>query len=232
MDYDYRAIRKLFQLTKPTGLSEELIQKIRDILQEKIPKSLENYYRLCGGCKEMNSAQDYLITPDGRYGISFPPQNFPNPEFFAFYAENQYVCIWGFKKAEALAEDDPKVYESLDDGETWQPTNYTISQNLISHALMHFVFSVEYFCEDLYYISKEQINQLKEQILSMEQGRVYQFSNDQYLQPYDDTVIMIQCDHTVNEEGDLYFSSRDEQHFKATEKLIYNIIGLEYDSDK
>ena len=217
------------------GLPKDHIQKIEDLLQGPLPKALKNYYEWCGGCKDMNSAQDFLLTLDGRYG-HYAFKNFLHPDYFAFYVENQCVYVWGFKKTEGYAKGDPEVYESSDLGKTWSPTGNSLSQFLNSHAYMNFIFSMEYFNEDFVDATEEQVQQLKEQFPIIENvGSPTTTTNNnnnnniQYLQPYEDTIIMIQ--EGVDEKYELYYSSRSKQNFKKINRIILRMTGFEFDSE-
>lgn len=94
MVYTYEEICRLFDLYAPVPLPEEQIIEIRKYFG-KIPKALENYYRICGGCEVINSAQDYLLTADGRY--CYKLQNWNYTDYSVFYVENQCVSEWAKK---------------------------------------------------------------------------------------------------------------------------------------
>jgi len=221
-NYEYKNIRELFQLDKPVGLSEEHIDKIRQQFKG-LPKALENYYRLCGGCKDMNSAQDFLLAPEKKYGYT-SIEKFVYPGYCSFYIENQCVYICGIKQSD-IHQEDPEVYMTYDNGKTWEPINDTVSQFLISHAYMNAVFSMEYMTEDFYQITSNQIKQLSEHFSLVENAKSNSNNGMQFFQPYDDTVIMVT--YSNDDLGELCYSSRDERHFDEINKIIYNILGIE-----
>lgn len=126
MNYDYQKIRDLFNLNVPDSLPEKQITEIKDYFGA-IPKALEDYYRLCGGCKEMNSAQDFLLTPDGIYSYKLKTWNYS--DYCVFYVENQCCVEWAIKKSD-LNMENPPVYETYDSGETWGKICDSVSQYL------------------------------------------------------------------------------------------------------
>ena len=221
MNDNYQNIRELFHLDVPCPLPDEQIEQIRKQLGA-IPKTLEDYYRLCGGCPEMNGTQDFLLTPNGRYGY-YHLEKFNYPDYCVFYVENQCAAEWAFKKSDRNQEN-PPVYETYDSGETWKKTADSVSQFLISEAYMQAVFSKEYTNEEFYPVTPEQI-----QILAGKFPRADADSDlylgVQFFQPYPDTVIMI----LYNDEtySDLLYSSDSEEHFEKIDSMISEILGFE-----
>ncbi len=227
MNYAYQNIRELFHLTEPSPLPEHQIEQIREHFGA-IPKALEDYYRLCGGCAEMNSTQDSLLTPDGKYhGMRKKTKNFMQnwnyPDYCVFYVENQCASEWAFKKSDRN-EENPPVYETYDSGETWKKTADSVSQFLTSEAYMQAVFSKEYTTEEFYPITPEQIQLLAGKFPRADAGSDL-YLGVQFFQPYPDTVIMI----LYNDEtySDLLYSSDSEEHFEEIDSIISEILGFE-----
>ncbi|ORX85167.1 hypothetical protein BCR32DRAFT_290835 [Anaeromyces robustus] len=225
--YEYKNIRELFQLDQPEGLSKEYIERIRQQFNG-LPKALENYYKLCGGCKDMNSAQNFLLAPDKKYGYT-SIDKFIYPGYCPFYIENQCVNIWGIKQSD-INQENPEVYITQDNGKTWEPTNDSVSQFLISQAYMNALFSMEYSTEEFYRITSNQIKQLSKQFSFVEDAKSNINNGIQFLQPYEDTIIIII--NSNDEIGDLCYSSRSEKHFNEINKIIYTILGIELSSDE
>jgi len=225
MQYEYKNIRELFHLDQPSPLPDEQIEQIRKQFGS-IPEALENYYRLCGGCTEMNGTQDFLVTPDGRYGHYFL-EKFGYPDYCVFYVENQCVSEWAIKKAD-LNQENPPVYESYDNGETWLKTTDSVSQFLISEAYMQAVFSYEYSSEEFYEITPEQIQILAEKFPRTDADSDL-YHGVQFFQPYPDAIIMILYNN--GEVFDLLYSSESEEHFEELDQMISEILELETEED-
>ena len=221
MQYEYKNIRELFHLDQPSPLPDEQIKQIR-MHFGSIPEALENYYRLCGGCTEMNGTQDFLVTPDGRYGHYFL-EKFSCSDYCVYYTENQCVSEWAFKKSDSNQEN-PPVYESYDNGETWLKTTDSVSQFLISQAYMQAVFSYEYSSEEFYEITPEQIQILAEKFPRTEADSDL-YHGVQFFQPYPDTIIMILYNN--QEYSDLIYSSESEEHFEEIDQIISEILDFE-----
>lgn len=215
MKYDYTKIRELFHISEPEPLPEEQITEINDYFGA-IPKALEDYYRLCGGCKDMNSAQDFLLTPDGRYGHNLL-KNWNCSEYCVFYTENQCACDWAVKKSD-LNKENPPVYESYDE-ETWYKSADSVSQFLISHAYFHAAFSFEYSNEEFYEADKKQAEEIEKKFPSANaDSELYKF-----FQPYPDTVIAL----IYNDDSFLViYSSENEEHFNETDDIICEILDI------
>ena len=225
MNDNYQNIRELFHLDAPCPLPEEDIEQIRKQFGA-IPKALETYYHLCGGCPEMNSTQDFLLTPNGRYG-NYHLKEFGYPEYCVFYVENQCVSEWAVKKSD-LNQENPPVYETYDNGETWHKTCDSVSDFLISEAYMQSAFSKEYSNEEFYEITNEQIQILAEKFPRADADSDL-YHGVQFFQPYPDTVIMI----LYNDEtySDLLYSSDSEEHFEEIDSMISEILGFAPEED-
>lgn len=226
MNFNYKKICDLFQLKEPSPLPEEEIEKIRSCFGE-IPKALEEYYKFCGGCEAMNSAQDFLLTTDGRYG-DYLLKDFEFPEYYGFYTENQCVCVWAVKKSD-LNQENPPVYASWDvfgeddmpnqNSDIWHKTSDSISEFLIAHAYLHAAFSMPYSIEEFCEADAEQAEQIAE-AFPLTANADMQFSA-----PYDDTVIAV-----LRQEEDYFlviYSSWDEAHFEEIDKIMSEILGIE-----
>lgn len=221
MNYSYKKICELFHLNKPEPLPEEQITEIHNYFGA-IPKALEDYYRICGGCKDMNSAQNFLLTPDGRYAYNLKKWNYD--EYCVFYTENQCVCDWAIKKSD-LNMENPPVYETYD-GKTWYKTTDYISEFLISHAYLHAAFSFEYSNEEFYEADKEQAEEIEKKFPSADAASSL-YTGIKFFQPYPDTVIGIL--HDDDESFSVIYSSESEEHFDETDSIICKILGLEDD---
>ncbi|MBR1555294.1 MAG: SMI1/KNR4 family protein [Oscillospiraceae bacterium] len=221
MNDNYQNIRELFHLDAPCPLPEEDIEQIRKQFGA-IPKALEDYYRLCGGCAEMNATQDFLVTPDGRYG-NYHLNLFSYPDYCVFYAENQCVAEWAIKKSD-LNQENPPVYETYDDGRTWHQICDSVSDFLISEAYMQSALSKEYSSEEFYQMTPEQF-----QILSEKFPCAGIYETMQFLQPYQDTVLMIS---KFKENFSLLYSSDSEEHFEEIDGIISEILGFESDEEE
>ena len=220
MNTAYENICELFQLSEPSPLPAEEIEKLRKQFGA-IPKALEKYYHLCGGCEEMNATQDYLVTPDGRYGNYFL-KNFNYPEYCVFYVENQCCSEWAVKKSD-LNQENPSVYETHN-GKDWIKTKSSVSQFLISEAYMQAVFSKEYSNEEFYEITAEQVQILAEKFPHAEADSDL-YMGVQFFQPYPDTVIMILYNDDIY--FNLLYSSDTEEHFEQIDSIISEILGFE-----
>ncbi len=226
MNDNYQNIRELFHLNAPCPLPDDQIEKIRKQFGA-IPKALEDYYRLCGGCEEMNSTQDFLLTPDGRYG-HYQLEKFSYPEYCVFYAENQCVSEWAVKKSD-LNQENPPVYTTYDNAETWLKTGDSVSQFLTSEAYMQAVLLKEYSNEEFYEILPEQISVLAEKFpRANADSNLY--GGVQFFQPYPDTVIMVL--YNTDEDFSLLYSSDSEEHFEEIDSTIAEILGLETDEEE
>jgi len=219
MNYDYQNVLELFGLETPVPLPKDQIEKIRGIFGG-IPKALEDYYRTCGGCIDMNSAQDFLVTPDGIY--YYRTENFDYDDYCVFYAENQCVSEWAVKKSDLNLEN-PPVYESYG-GETWEKTDDSLYQSLVSHAYLQGAFSLEYSSEEFYEADTEQVSKIAEKFSHISADSSL-YTGVKFFLPYPDTVIAV-----LNNDDDSYliiYSSRTEQHFSETDSIISEILGFE-----
>lgn len=216
----YKDICTLFELDTPAPLPEEQIVDIKKHFGG-LPKSLEIYYRLCGGCEAMNSAQDYLLTADGRYSYNLKIWNYD--DYCVFFVENQCVSEWAFKKTD-IDKDDPPVYETYDNGKTWFETCDKLSRFLISHAYLHATFSFEYSSEEFFEADISQVNEIAEKFPHANADSQL-YTGVKFYQPYSDTVIAVMKDS--DNKFQVLFSSKDEEHFEKTSDIIYNILGFE-----
>lgn len=223
MSYNYQNIRDLFNLNIPKPLAESQITEIRNYFGT-IPKALEDYYRLCGGCKEMNSAQDFLVTPDGIY---YRLKAFDYPDYCVFYVENQCSAEWAVRKSDLKLEN-PPVYETYDSGETWHKICDFVSEFLISHAYLQAAFSFEYTNEEFYEADKNQVDEISKKFPHVDADSLL-YTGVRFFQPYSDTVIAVINNN--DEDFDILFSSESEQHFLETNHIICEILGYDEDFD-
>lgn len=221
MNFKYKNIRALFHLDHPAPLLDEQIQKIRENFGS-IPKALENYYLLCGGCEEMNSTQDFLVVPDGRYGHYYP-EAFDYPDYCVFYVENQCVSEWAVKKSD-LDQDDPPVYETYDNGETWYKTSDSAAQFLTAQAYLQRVFSYPYSSEDFLEADTDQTNEIIDRFTRADADSAL-YNGTWFFLPYPDTIIVVMHSH----EGifDVFYSSESERHFVEVDELLSGILYTE-----
>jgi len=221
MNYDYQNICDLFSLKTPNPLPEKQITEIRKYFGA-IPKALEDYYILCGGCRDMNSAQDFLLTPDGIYSYKLKTCN-NYPDYCVFYVENQCCCEWAIKKSDLNLEN-PPVYETYD-GKTWYKICDSVSQFLISHAYLQAVFSFEYSSEEFYDADLKQADEIIKKFPHVDADSLL-YTGVKFLQPYSDTVIAV-----MNNGDDnflILYSSESEQHFEEIDNIILEILGLDF----
>ena len=216
----YKDICELFHLTEPNPLPEKQIQEIQEYFGA-IPKALLEYYRLCGGCRDMNASQDFLLTPDGRYG-HYRMKNFDNKNYCTFYVENQCVSSWAIKK-EDLIKENPPVYETLDD-ENWHKLCDSVSEFLISQAYMQRTFSFAYSTEEFFYLTQEQLQILAENFPHVNADSDL-YMGVKFFQPYKDTLLMI-----LKDDEEIFMglcSSENEQHFETVMNKIDKILDFE-----
>ena len=216
----YKDICELFHLTEPNPLPEKQIQEIQEYFGA-IPKALLDYYRLCGGCRDMNASQDFLLTPDGRYG-HYRMKNFDNKNYCTFYVENQCVSSWAIKK-EDLIKENPPVYETLDD-ENWHKLCDSVSEFLISQAYMQRTFSFAYSTEEFFYLTQEQLQILAENFPHVNADSDL-YMGVKFFQPYKDTLLMI-----LKDDEEIFMglcSSENEQHFETVMNKIDKILDFE-----
>ena len=220
MENLYNDICKLYSLEEAESLTEEQIADIKAHFGG-LPKALESYYRTCGGCEEMNSAQDFLLTADSTYHYDLKKWNYN--DYCVFYVENQCVSVWAFKKSD-IDKDDPPVYETYDDGKTWFETCDKLSKFLISHAYLHAVFSFEVCDEDFLEANEEQIQAIAEEYHHADADSAL-FTGVQFYLPYPDTVIAVLNN---GEEGyQIMFASKDGEHYEETADFLYDMLGYE-----
>lgn len=220
MDNIYSDIQKLFGLDEPCPLLDKEISDIREHFGG-LPKALETYYQLCGGCEDMNSAQDFLLTADKKYHYDLKKWNYS--DYCVFYAENQCVSVWAFKRSD-IDKDDPPVYETYDDGQTWYETCDKLSKFLISHAYLHAVFSFEATAEEFFEADEDQVQAIAERFPHADADSAL-YTGVQFYQPYTDTVIAVMKN---GEDGyQVIFSSQDDDHYDETADIIWDILGLE-----
>ncbi|MDE6706631.1 MAG: hypothetical protein K2K06_01125 [Oscillospiraceae bacterium] len=216
----YKDICELFHLTEPNPLPEKQIQEIQEYFGA-IPKALLEYYRLCGGCRDMNASQDFLLTPDGRYG-HYRMKNFDNKNYCTFYVENQCVSSWAIKK-EDLIKENPPVYETLDD-ENWHKLCDSVSEFLISQAYMQRTFSFAYSTEEFFYLTQEQLQILAENFPHVNADSDL-YMGVKFFQPYKDTLLMI-----LKDDEEIFMglcASENEQHFETVMNKIDKILDFE-----
>ncbi|MBR1824093.1 MAG: hypothetical protein IJ779_07660 [Ruminococcus sp.] len=221
MEKIYSDIQALFGLDEPCPLTDKQIADIREHFGG-LPKTLETYYQLCGGCEPMNSAQDFLLTADKQYG-NYDLKRWNYDDYCVFYVENQCVSVWAFKKSD-IDKDDPPVYETYDDGKTWYETCGKMSKFLISHAYLHAVFSFEVCDEDFFEADEEQVQEIAEKFPHANADSQL-YTGVQFYQPYPDTVISVMKN---GEDGyQVMFASQDEEHYDEIADILYDIFGYE-----
>ena len=216
----YKDICELFHLTEPNPLPEKQIQEIQEYFGS-IPKALLEYYKLCGGCRDMNASQNFLLTPDGRYG-HYRMKTFENKNYCTFYVENQCVSSWAIKK-EDLTEENPSVYETLDDKNRYKLCD-SVSEFLISQAYMQRTFSFAYSTEEFFDLTQEQVQILAENFSHVNADSDL-YTGVQFFQPYKDTLIMILKDNEEFFTG--LCASENEQHFETVMNQIDKILDFE-----
>ena len=220
MNYDYRNILELFGIESPVPLPDEQIEKIRESFGA-VPKALEDYYRACGGCEDINSAQDCLVTPDGIY--HYRTENFNYDDYCVFYAENQCVSEWAVKKSD-LSLENPPVYETYDGGETWIKTDDTLYQSLVAHAYLQCAFSLEYSSEEFYEADGEQTERIAGEFPRIDADSSL-YMGVKFFKPFEDTIIAVI--YNSDDCFDVICSSRSEQHFIETDNALCRILGIE-----
>jgi len=220
MEERYLELCKLFGLDAASPLSDKQIEEIREYFGG-LPKALESYYRICGGCSGMNSAQDFLLTADKTYHYDL--KKWECGDYCVFYVENQCVSVWAFKKSD-IDKDDPPVYETYDNGKTWFETCDRLSQYLISHAYLNAVFSFEYSDEDVIEADESHAKAIAEEFPHVDADSGL-YTGVKFYQPFDDTVIAVMNN---GEEGyQVFFASRDEDHLEETADILYPLCGYE-----
>ena len=217
----YKDICELFHLTEPNPLPEKQIQEIQEYFGA-IPEALLEYYRLCGGCRDMNASQDFLLTPDGRYICRI--KTFAYEDYCAFYVENQCVLVWAIKK-EDLIKENPPVY-AIDNEKNWYKLCDSVSEFLISQAYVQRTFSFEYSTEEFFDLTQEQLQILAEIFPHVNAYcNLYLYTGVQFFQPYKDTLIMV-----IRDDEEVFMglcASENEQHFETVMNKIDKILDFE-----
>ncbi|MGX8774282.1 MAG: hypothetical protein ACSW8G_04405 [Bacillota bacterium] len=220
MESMYKDICDLFELDGAEPLTDRQIEDIREYFGG-LPKALESYYRTCGGCREMNASQDFLLTADGTYQYKLKTWDYD--DYCVFYVENQCVSVWAFRKAD-VHKDDPPVFETYDDGKTWFETCDRVSRFLVSHAYLHAAFSFEVSSGEFIEVDGAQAQMIAERFPHADADSGL-YSGVRFYRPYPDTVVALM------KNGDDGFialvSSRDEEHFDETDDIIYGITESE-----
>ncbi|MDE6776435.1 MAG: hypothetical protein K2J25_00720, partial [Oscillospiraceae bacterium] len=179
-------------------------------------------YRLCGGCRDMNASQDFLLTPDGRYTYQTQMKNFAYEDYCVFYVENDWVFVWAIKK-EDLTKENPPVYETLDD-KNWHKLCDCVSEFLISQAYVQRTFSFEYSTEEFFYLTQEQLQLLAENFPHVNADSDL-YMGVKFFQPYKDTLLMI-----LKDDEEIFMglcASENEQHFETVMNKIDKILDFE-----
>lgn len=201
---EFEVIRKLFNIKQNDGFSENDIRKACE-KYGSLPFILQEYYRQLGNYKQINQTQNILCQPSELIDAN---------EYLIFYKENQYVVQWAIKKSD-LNKDNPPVYCSWDENE-FKLENENLLDFLYAMAFFQAAsWGLEYCSEDLYMISEEQAQIIRNQYKKIDY-ELHQWMNISYYGNCDDEVICM----IENSDYDMLYASSNQQHFDEMKEFI------------
>jgi len=129
----FEKIKRLYNLSKNCGYSENEINKAEDNLGIKFPKVLREYYLRLGKNKRVNKSFNRLLN------INNEEIGFTNDKnYLVFYEENQCAAYWGINKND-IKNNNPKIYINYD------PNNCTDDWFLDSETVEKFLLLMAYW---------------------------------------------------------------------------------------
>ncbi len=206
----YSSIKKLFAITEVDGFSEAEIDKAKSV-HGSIPMTLEKYYRELGNDNIVNHTQNNLTKPwEEEWQVS--------DTHMVIYAENQCVCYWGIS-LEDLEKENPPVYICFENDE-WELESDTVSNFLIAMAHLNGGFGLEHSLEDIYMISEEEANVIREKyIKKCEPLKVWVSEGIEFYGNDNGVVVMIKND----EEYDMCYACNNESDFEEMNGNLYEM---------
>lgn len=201
---DFLPLKKLLNYKDNINRRTEL----KKILQDKnIPRVLKEYYIQFGDYKDLNHAQNNLVSPNKLTEIS---------NYVIFYTENQCVAQWGISKKD-LSKNNPPVYVTYDE-ETFLKESDTLSDFLTVMGFLNICLSMEYSTEEFYFIDKNTYNKIISKYNLV--GKIDWCGTEIY-QDHNDDIIYIS--NNVD-DFTLLYSSNNEKHFNALDDYIMPLI--------
>lgn len=209
---DFTAISRLFGISEPCGYPEsDLAYWVN--AYGAIPRVLQDYYTQLGR-HELNSAQDFLVSP-----AQF--EEYSEPDYMVFYSENQDGILWAVHRDD-VRQENPPVYENYD-GENWHISKSNVREFLISMAHLQGVMCLEYSNEEYLDISPAQSEEIADRFPTKNADSDL-YTGVKFYGNYDDTVIVVMNNH---EAFILMYSSATEEHFDEVDRIIGDILAEE-----
>lgn len=205
----FEAIRKLYDIYDDKfACSEKDIRINENRLKLRFPETLKKYYINFGKNEQLNNTQDNLLSLDKIYIIN---------SYLVFYAENQYVAVWGIKLSDLHLEN-PPVYISYDEKE-WILESKNLSDYFISMAYLQSIFALEY---NAHALSLEEKRQKFVQENWEKVGNTLSIWNVSFYQNSFNEVIAIMQNE---DQFDIFVATKTEKQFEEIE----NKLNIEWD---
>ena len=159
MDY-IEKIKKLYHLSddglsgnnNDNGFSQDDMITLEHKLGVTLPKEFKRYYQTLGKNQAINQSHNCLANPNEDIELS-------DDGYLIFYRENQWVVLWGIKKAD-LSQDNPAVWgnfgssdEPASEEPSWYIENTQLDKFLLTMAIYNGVsggltYHGHYFADD------------------------------------------------------------------------------------
>ncbi len=115
------------------GVPAEALDRAEHRLGIAIPKALRHWYLLAGRRADLNAVQDDLLTPE-RLQL--------DDNALVFYAENQWVVLWGIRRGDLDLDDPPVVIsDQVSIGhKVWLPEAHRLSDFALAMVIRQTLF--------------------------------------------------------------------------------------------
>ena len=216
----YELVRNLYGVEELKGYSDEDIDFLKEMFGG-LPSVLEDYYRKAGRNEKLMSLQDEWILPEHYKTWDWLKEE---KDFYILMNENQGVFQLGIRR-EDMNQPNPPVYYIDDSIPEWVKYCDTVSEFLLCQSAYQAVFTFEYFPEEFYSITQDELKTIEENLKKYpfelkHQERDYPFNMSFYCNASDNLYVVM----NYNEDDiQVLYGAVSEESYNRLEEIVGEI---------
>ncbi len=213
----YEIMKNLYNIDEFKGYSDDDIVFLKEMFGN-LPKVLEDYYRKVGRTEILKHLQDEWILPEHYKKWDWLKNE---KDFYILMNENQGVFQLGIRR-EDMCKDDPPVYYTDHSYEEWIKYCDTLSKFLLCQSAYQSVFTFEYYPEEFYSITAEELKIIREKLKKYpfelkNDEQDYPFNMSFYFNASDDLYVVM----NYNEEDmQVLYGAVSQKSYNELEKIV------------
>ncbi|MDJ1480162.1 hypothetical protein QNI16_06680 [Cytophagaceae bacterium YF14B1] len=216
----FEDIYSLYNLSEKKGYDDLTLSQTEKRLTYSLPLVLKQYYSQLGLYSELNTVFNQLVSPE--------QLNLRDSDYLIFYEENQGVVLWAIASSE-LSLDDPPVYGSYDNGNTWVLDASSLSNFFVSMAYLQAVMGGLPYTSNTMQPDKNEIRLVKEYIANWHEIKGKNHWYNQIFTRDGKQVFFIMTDAESQWQG-IFLACQQEEEFEQILDTL--LIDWSYISDE